>query len=174
MEAATTIQNNEEKQHNAFDNLPAGALVLANLENRQRDRKEINLRRLVRTINNVAKEPVSYEQVLSVFKTMENAGLGSLIVGRGTKGTRFKRNYSLKKVVESCKNGISEDQIATATSPASSVTASKKPRKVKLLEKPIVADDVTEIIVMHGKELKKISIEGKRKSELFETFLKLL
>lgn len=64
---------------------------------RQRTRKVTDVRQFYyKLLNEGAK--LSKEDVIHTFKRLEDAGAGSLIIGRKNKPDRFEWNYSIKKI----------------------------------------------------------------------------
>lgn len=82
----------------------AAVATFEELKNRQRYRKETNLRRFRRTlIEKYGK--IDHEQLEDVFKRMESLGMGSLVIGRDDKPTRFVWKYSLREVAKAAEAG---------------------------------------------------------------------
>src|SRR6185312_119444 len=64
---------------------------------RERFRRETNLQRLQRSLLENGKKVVD-DEFVELFKKLQSAGIGTLVIGRGNKATRFKWHYNLKDV----------------------------------------------------------------------------
>jgi hypothetical protein len=79
------------------------------LKNRDRTRKVTDLRQLqYKLLDDGAK--LTKEGVMRVFQQLQDEGIGSLIIGRKGNPTRFKWNYSIKKIG---KIGLSRKKVKT-------------------------------------------------------------
>jgi hypothetical protein len=73
--------------------------IFNSLAERKRTRKITDLRQLqYKLLDEGAK--LTKEDVMKTFKALEDAGVGSIIIGRKGKPTRFKWNYSIKRVAK--------------------------------------------------------------------------
>lgn len=89
-------------KENTNDNAAASAIFRSFL-NRKRDRENTDLRQYHVRLQE-AGVVVSFDDVIKVFKELDRAGAGSLILGRGGNHHRFKWDYSLRslgKAIES-------------------------------------------------------------------------
>jgi hypothetical protein len=79
------------------NNSPESKLIFEALKNRDRTRKITDLRqfqyKLVDEGSNITKE-----DIMQTFQELEQAGVGIIVIGRRGKPTRFKWNYSIKKI----------------------------------------------------------------------------
>lgn len=76
--------------------------VFALFQARERFRRETNLGRLHRTLIEDGKKVVDEELVI-LFKKLEALGIGTLVIGRGNRFSRFKWHYNLKDVAKAAK-----------------------------------------------------------------------
>lgn len=65
--------------------------------NRERYRRETNLKRLQRYMHEEGKK-VNESEFMDLFKKLQDLGIGTIVVGRGTKNNRFKWHYNLRDV----------------------------------------------------------------------------
>ena len=73
--------------------------IFNSLAERKRTRKVTDLRQLqYKLLDEGAK--LTREDVMRTFQALEAAGVGSIIIGRKGKPTRFKWNYSVKRVAK--------------------------------------------------------------------------
>jgi hypothetical protein len=76
--------------------------------NRQRNRVSTDIRQMRKNL--MADEPglvIDPKKWIMAFQRMEQLGMGSLVIGRNGKATRFKWNYSLKAIGVAAINGLS-------------------------------------------------------------------
>lgn len=66
---------------------------------RERFRRETDLRRLQRTMLEAGKKVVD-DEFINLFNKLQDIGVGTLIIGRGNKMTRFKWHYNLRDVAK--------------------------------------------------------------------------
>jgi ribosomal protein L18E len=86
MEKLSNIANESETAKNVFEIFAA----------RERFRRETNLSRLQRYMHEAGKKVVE-DELLGLFKKLETAGIGTLVVGRGNRNTRFKMALQPKR-----------------------------------------------------------------------------
>lgn len=91
---------------------PALVAIFDDMGNRERFRREYNLKRLHKELNEGSKKTIEYSEFINGFKDMEEAGLGSLVIGRGGKEDRWLFNYNLKDIYRCAKGEIKPDQMA--------------------------------------------------------------
>lgn len=99
----TTVLNGERLKSIAHANSTAEVVATA-LALRQRQRTETNVKAMWSSLLR-NKEKVVQKEFFQFWKNLEAEGLGSLIVGRRGKHTRFIWNYSLKNVGKSMLEG---------------------------------------------------------------------
>jgi hypothetical protein len=73
---------------------PTSKAIFKALAERQRFRRRTDLNRLHKTLG----DQITEEEFLSTFKKLQEAGIGSLIIGRKNNPNRFAWNYNLKSV----------------------------------------------------------------------------
>jgi hypothetical protein len=115
---------------------------------RQRFRSNTNLVRFHRELEEKHGK-VDEGQLLEVFKALEQAGAGSLILNRKPYKTRFAWNYSLRDVAKLAKGEIKPDELTKVKKPTKKVgrPAKAKPAPVAKEEEtieviPVFPDDV--------------------------------
>lgn len=93
---------------------PSAKEVFNVLERRQRSRKRTDLNRIYREIK-LTNTEISKKEVLIVFKKLQDAGVGSIVFGRGSNPNRFVWNYSLRDIA---KAAFEKDKKAIAPAPS--------------------------------------------------------
>lgn len=78
---------------------PGAKEVFNVLERRQRSRKRTDLNRIYREIK-LTNTEITKKEVLVVFKKLQDAGVGSIVFGRGSNPNRFVWNYSLRDIAK--------------------------------------------------------------------------
>ena len=96
---------------------------------RKRFRSQTNLNKLRIDLLNKG-ERIDNDEYLETFKSLQDMGIGSLIIGRRGKPNRFKWNYSLKDVAKIASNAESIQDIAEIKRPRGRPPGSvnKRPR----------------------------------------------
>ena len=82
----------------------AAKVVFSALGERQRFRRQTDLRRLMNNIMSGGQRLVE-DDFMDVFKSLERAGVGSIIHRRGNHPPRFKWYYNLKDVAKAANQG---------------------------------------------------------------------
>lgn len=83
--------------------------IMSEWNSRKRISNEVNVDRLIIKLKNKGFKIVD-DEAYATMKKLEAAGVGSIIHGRNGKDTRFKMNYSLKKI-GSLGLGASDDEL---------------------------------------------------------------
>lgn len=88
--------------HQIAQSSPIAKEVFKVLERRQRFRKRSDISRIYREVksHNINTDP---KEVLSVFKELQTAGVGSIVLGRKNNPNRFVWKYNLKHVAKAAK-----------------------------------------------------------------------
>jgi hypothetical protein len=73
--------------------------IFNSLAKRKRTRRITDLRQLQYKLSNEG-EKITREGVMRTFQALQDAGVGSVIIGRKGKPTRFKWDYSVKRVAQ--------------------------------------------------------------------------
>lgn len=84
---------------------PISKAVFKALADKQRQRSRTDISRLYRAIKAAEMPHLDEKQFLEVFKKLQLAGVGSLIIGRKNNPNRFAWNYNLKDIGKAAKNG---------------------------------------------------------------------
>lgn len=88
----------------------AAEVVFNDFSKRVRFRDETNLKRYHRLLEEQY-GAVNPDELMATFKALEKLGLGSIVVGRRKKPTRFVWHYNLKDVAAAARGEINADQI---------------------------------------------------------------
>ena len=103
--------------------------IFSALASRKRTRKITDLRQFqYKLLDEGAK--LSKEDVLHTFKRLEKAGVGTLIIGRKNKPTRFEWNYSIKRVAKAASNSSIKSITEKKTDDSLPALVKEKPKKI--------------------------------------------
>lgn len=121
---------------------------------RQRFRSNTNLSRFHRELEDKY-GTINEDELLQTFKGLEQAGMGSLIVGRKKTKTRFIWNYSLRDVAKLAKGEVTADDLhkIPRAKPARIIRRSAAPQPVTAAPVPAPieqASPVLEVILLDG------------------------
>jgi hypothetical protein len=108
-----------------------GKIVFKALSEKQRARRATDLTHLYRAVSKMDKT-VQEKEFLKVFRQLEDADIGSLIIGRRNNHNRFVWNYNLKQVAQAANGKMSTKELA----PAVPEKKAKTVRKVTKRRKP--------------------------------------
>lgn len=89
---------------------PVAKEVFGVLSERQRYRRRTDLNRLYNMLK-MSGSTVSPDDFLNVFKTLQAAQVGSLVIGRKNNPNRFVWNYNLKDIAKAAQNGATIQQL---------------------------------------------------------------
>lgn len=146
---------------------------------RKRFRSNTNLVRFHRELEEKYGKPIQEKQLEDMFKALEQAGMGSLIVSRNKNNTRFAWNYSLRDVAKASKGGVKPEELqkvvikakpkiirrGRAKAPEAPITASEP------AEAPKVQEVLDVLVIRHGVvQTLQLSPE---KGQLFDDMIKL-
>lgn len=155
----------------------AASAIFDDMANRERFRREYNLKRLHKELSEKSKKPIDDKEFLETFKALQAAGLGSLIVGRGGKEDRFIWDYNLKDVARCAKGEIQPDQIGKLPKMGPS-----RRKETGYSYVPAQSDDAAmeagsalDVIIIqpHGAGVERVRINPD-KEKMFREFLKIL
>jgi hypothetical protein len=150
--------------------------VFENMAGRRRYRKYTNLRFLRRQLEANGKETIAPEKLMSVFKTLEQMGLGSIVIGRRKNPTKFIWNYNLKDVaqVAAGKKAAGELGPIFATKGRHKQTAprieEKPAESVPQEEAPQLDKSQIEVLIIENGSAQRVKIS----SEKMDTFFQVL
>lgn len=127
---------------------------------RQRFRSNTNLKRFQRELELKYKTAVDDKQLLETFKGLEDAGMGSLIIGRKSQNTRFAWQYSLRDVAKLAKGEISANEVTKIPSRpvkhrikrANAVAVSQP------IPEPVQQASATEVIIIKNGDVKRLNL----------------
>lgn len=125
-------------------------IVFKALSDKQRTRRATDLTNLFRTVSKLD-QTIPEREFLAVFKKLQDAKVGSLIIGRRSNHNRFVWNYNLKEVAQAA---MDKTMLLTPISEHFSNVQKKTKKKTVTIVKP------TEVI----KPIKKKVIQAKTKS----------
>ncbi len=94
----------------------AAVATFEELSQRQRYRKDTNLRRFRKALSE-KHGTIDLHQLEEVFRHMEQLGLGSLVIGRDDKPTRFVWKYNLKDVAKAAETGVMPERMLGGKKP---------------------------------------------------------
>jgi hypothetical protein len=83
---------------------PVVKVIMASMKRRKRDRKYIELNNFHKSLSDVGHD-FTFQQLVDGFKLIEDAGVGSLVVGRNGKKNRFAPGFSMRKVAKAALAG---------------------------------------------------------------------
>lgn len=134
----------------------AAIATFKELSARQRYRKDTNLRRFRKALSEKHGN-IDLHQLEEVFKHMEELGLGSLVIGRDDKPTRFVWKYNLKDVAKAAATGqMPAKMLSGAKSKFKSEPTSFKP--VNGGKAPTTSK--IEVYILDGDKLKQYRVIG--------------
>lgn len=108
--------------------------IFDSLAERKRTRKITDLRQLqYKLLDEGAK--LTKEDVMRTFQALEDAGVGSIIIGRKGKPTRFKWNYSIKRVAKAGVNRLIKKKAKVNPEPSKTVPSSRRMTTSEFAEK---------------------------------------
>lgn len=105
---AVTKELNKDLVKKATDASHTATVTMIALGFRQRARRSTTLSSVKYQLTQL-KEPVVERDFFAFWKSMEDAGAGSLIIGRRGRQTRFAWNYSLKHIAQVAIEGKDKD-----------------------------------------------------------------
>lgn len=73
-------------------------VIFKYLRERQRTRPVMDLRQVLYKICNESGDLLKMEDVMHTFRRLQDIGVGSIIIGRGSRPNRFKWNYSIQQI----------------------------------------------------------------------------
>jgi hypothetical protein len=73
-------------------------VIFKYLRERQRTRPVMDLRQVLYKICNETGDLLKMEDVMHTFRRLQDIGVGSIIIGRGSRPNRFKWNYSIQQI----------------------------------------------------------------------------
>lgn len=120
----------------------AGSAIFKAFLNRERDRRTTDLRQFHARLE----DRISMDELLLVFKHLEDARVGSLILGRRGIPPKFKWEYSLRSIGEA------------VTSPKEATILSLKDKRKPEKNIPIVKNDKPFVAVYHLRENFKLKL----------------
>ncbi len=127
----------------------AAVAAFETFSGRQRFRSNTNLRRFHRELEDKYGK-IDEKQLIETFKSLQDAGMGSLIVGRNKSKTRFAWNYSLRDVAKLAKGEVNPDEVVKITKP---VRRYIRPTPIQQPQTPAPiaqSDNETEVMVVNG------------------------
>lgn len=89
----------------------AAQAIFKDMSDRERFRREYNLKRLFKELQEKTKATLDEREFLQTFKDLEAAGLGSIVLGRGKTADRWIWSYNLKDVARCAKGEIEPNEI---------------------------------------------------------------
>lgn len=110
---------------------PVSKIVFDMFSARERFRRRSDLRRMHSNLVLEGKQ-ISYDDFLTVFENLQDAGVGRIVVGRKNNPDRFLWNYNIKEVAQRAKQGVSVEALEPLP-----VAIRKRTRKVKRQSKVI-------------------------------------
>lgn len=87
--------------------------VFKALSDKQRARKATDLTNLFREMTQKDKT-LQEKEILAVFKKLQDASVGSLVIGRRNKHNRFVWNYNLKQVAQAAHGKMKPEELGPA------------------------------------------------------------
>ena len=140
-------------------------IVFKALSEKQRARRATDLTHLYRAVSKMDKT-VQEKEFLKVFRQLEDADIGSLIIGRRNNHNRFVWNYNLKQVAQAASGKMDTKELAPAV-PEKTVkksrkvtTKKRKPSMLKAKSVPMVEDaHVTKSSSMAGPTKIQLTLE---------------
>lgn len=111
------------------------------LSERERFRSETNLSRLRRSLLDEGKKVVA-DDYLGVFKSLQDLGIGTIVIGRGNKPTRFKWHYNLREVAKAAGQHKKLPPASSKVKPPKSI----QEKNFVTIEKAQLEDMIVEIL----------------------------
>lgn len=148
-------------------------------EERQRFRSNTNLSRFHRELEKKYQVKVDDKALLEMFKALEGAGMGSLIIGRKSSNTRFQWQYSLRDVAKLAKGEIVASEAQKINGKAVRTVKRIVPtyRKPEVAPAPVaaaapvaVSEGLSEFIIIQNGDLKRFSLPAD-KVQIFKDLL---
>lgn len=119
----------------------ASKIVMDYLNNRQRGAARTDLSNAYRIVRRAHPE-IEEQDFMSVFKSMQSLGLGSMIIGRNGNPNRFVWKYTLKEAVEKFQ---------------ASIPAKDVPKVIRRAKKTVMPQ---QIVINLNPETPKIELEA--------------